>query len=129
MLPYEKQLNLKRDVVVKAYKNYAGVYIVYSHLPFLTIPDLPETAIPAIESTMPSPKQYNYRTKITPHFEAPTKAQRVDPKNPSNDTDRPEWLKIGFNLVGTHKVMDIEVHVESNVVSERSLTDSSRIVR
>ncbi|KAJ7834980.1 tRNA methyltransferase [Mycena olivaceomarginata] len=79
MLPYEKQLNLKRDVVVKAYKNYA---------------DLPETAIPAIESTMPSPKQYNYRTKITPHFEAPTKAQR--------------WLKIGFNLVGTHKVMDIE---------------------
>ncbi|KAJ7358328.1 tRNA methyltransferase [Mycena albidolilacea] len=93
MLPYEKQLNLKRDVVVKAYKNYA---------------DLPETAIPAIESTMPSPKQYNYRTKITPHFEAPTKAQRVDPKNPSNDTDRPGWLKIGFNLVGTHKVMDIE---------------------
>ncbi|KAF7362604.1 S-adenosyl-L-methionine-dependent methyltransferase [Mycena venus] len=93
MLSYEKQLDLKRDVVVKAYKNYSN---------------LPETAIPAIESTMPSPKQYNYRTKITPHFEAPTKAQRVDPNNPANDTEQPKWLNIGFNRVGTHKVMDIE---------------------
>ncbi|KAJ7185139.1 hypothetical protein GGX14DRAFT_339424, partial [Mycena pura] len=38
----EKQLNLKRDAT-----------------------------LPPIESTMPTPKQYNYRTKIAPHFEAP----------------------------------------------------------
>ncbi|KAF7350725.1 S-adenosyl-L-methionine-dependent methyltransferase [Mycena sanguinolenta] len=91
MLSYENQLNLKRDVVVKAYKNFS---------------DLPEMSIPTIESTMPSPKQYNYRTKITPHFEAPTKKQRADPNNPVNE--RPDWLNIGFNRVGTHKVIDIE---------------------
>ncbi|KAJ6597952.1 tRNA methyltransferase [Mycena sp. CBHHK59/15] len=93
MLSYEKQLDLKRDVVVKAYKNFS---------------ELSESAIPTIESTMPSPKQYEYRTKITPHFEAPTKSQRHDPANPKNDTERPEWFTIGFNRVGTHKVMDIE---------------------
>ncbi|KAJ6550713.1 tRNA methyltransferase [Mycena sp. CBHHK59/15] len=93
MLSYEKQLDLKRDVVVKAYKNFS---------------ELSESAIPTIESTMPSPKQYEYRTKITPHFEAPTKSQRHDPTNPKNDTERPEWFTIGFNRVGTHKVMDIE---------------------
>ncbi|KAJ7146892.1 tRNA methyltransferase [Mycena epipterygia] len=93
MLSYEKQLDLKRDVVVKAYKNFSG---------------LPESAMPPIESTMPSPQQYNYRTKITPHFEAPTKTQRRDPNNPKNDTEKPEWFNIGFNRVGTHKVMDIE---------------------
>ncbi|KAJ7237562.1 tRNA methyltransferase [Mycena haematopus] len=93
MLSYENQLNLKRDVVVKAYKNFG---------------DVPETAIPSIESTMPSPMQYNYRTKITPHFEAPTKKQRVDPNNPADKTEQPEWCNIGFNRVGTHKVMDIE---------------------
>ncbi|KAJ6592841.1 S-adenosyl-L-methionine-dependent methyltransferase [Mycena capillaripes] len=93
MLSYEKQLDLKRDVVVKAYKNYS---------------DLPSTAMPTIESTMPSPKQYNYRTKITPHFEAPTKKQRHDPNNPKDNTERPDWFTIGFNRVGTHKVMDIE---------------------
>lgn len=93
MVPYEKQLDLKRNVVVKAYKNFS---------------DIPPSLMPPIESTMPSPLQYNYRTKITPHFEAPTKTQRNDPKNPKNDTDKPEWFSIGFNRVGTHKVIDIE---------------------
>ncbi|KAJ7194883.1 tRNA methyltransferase [Mycena pura] len=93
MLSYEKQLDLKRDVVVKAYKNFST---------------LPEATLPPIESTMPSPKQYNYRTKITPHFEAPTKAQRKDPSNPQNDSERPKWFHIGFNRAGTHQTLDIE---------------------
>ncbi|KAJ7272515.1 tRNA methyltransferase, partial [Mycena rebaudengoi] len=94
MLSYEKQLELKRDVVVKAYRNFS---------------DLPASALPPIESTLPSPKQYGYRTKITPHFEAPNKHQRATAKGTdANGTDRPEWLKIGFNLVGSQKVMDIE---------------------
>ncbi|KAJ7146896.1 hypothetical protein C8R44DRAFT_864614 [Mycena epipterygia] len=70
MLPYEKQLDLTRDVVVKAYKNFPG-----------TQPSC---------RRMPSPQQYNYRTKLTPHFEAPTKTQRLDLKNPKNDTKKPE---------------------------------------
>ncbi|KAJ6516569.1 S-adenosyl-L-methionine-dependent methyltransferase [Mycena vitilis] len=93
MLSYEKQLDLKRDVIVKAYKNYSN---------------LPQASMPTIASTMPSPQQYNYRTKITPHFDAPTKAQRHDSGNPQNNTDRPDWFTIGFNRVGTHKAMDIE---------------------
>ncbi|KAJ7431941.1 tRNA methyltransferase [Mycena galericulata] len=93
MLSYEKQLDLKRDVVVKAYSNFS---------------DLSQSELPPIESTMPSPKQYDYRTKITPHFDAPTKVQRSNSSNPKNNTDKPEWFNIGFNRVGTHKVMDIE---------------------
>jgi tRNA (uracil-5-)-methyltransferase len=110
MLSYETQLDLKRDVVVKAYKNFSsmGMGTIF-HVADCSA-DLPQAAMPPIESTMPSPQQYNYRTKITPHFEAPTKAQRNDPNNPKNDTDRPKWFTIGFNRVGTHKVMDIEVY-------------------
>ncbi|KAJ7078227.1 tRNA methyltransferase [Mycena crocata] len=94
MLSYEKQLELKRDVVLKAYKNFS---------------DLPATSVPPIEGTIGSPLQYNYRTKITPHFEAPTKAQHHDKKNANlAENEKPDWFKIGFNLVGTHKVMDIE---------------------
>ncbi|KAJ7714507.1 S-adenosyl-L-methionine-dependent methyltransferase [Mycena metata] len=93
MVPYAKQLELKRDVVVKAYNNYA---------------EMPATAIPTIESTMPSPLQYNYRTKITPHFEAPNRHQKKEESNYLDTGERPEWFKIGFNQVGQHKVMDIE---------------------
>ncbi|KAJ7648021.1 S-adenosyl-L-methionine-dependent methyltransferase [Roridomyces roridus] len=93
MLSYEKQLELKRDVVVKAYTKFS---------------DIPSSSMPPIESTMPSPLQYNYRTKITPHFNAPNKTQRSNPDNPQNDTDKPSWFNIGFNRVGTQKVIDIE---------------------
>ncbi|KAF7304637.1 S-adenosyl-L-methionine-dependent methyltransferase [Mycena kentingensis (nom. inval.)] len=93
MLSYEKQLEFKRDVVVKAYEKF-------SHLP--------GSAIPPIESTMPSPLQYGYRTKITPHFEAPHDKQRNDPDNPKNDVDRPAWFKIGMNEAGSQRLVDIE---------------------
>ncbi|KAI5830232.1 S-adenosyl-L-methionine-dependent methyltransferase [Schizophyllum commune Tattone D] len=89
-LSYEKQLELKRDVVVKAYKHYA---------------DVPSEWIPEIGSTMPSPEQYGYRTKITPHFNAPPKAAQREPP-PAGE--KPEWLRIGFNRAGTQNVMDIE---------------------
>ncbi|PCH33130.1 tRNA methyltransferase [Wolfiporia cocos MD-104 SS10] len=91
MLSYKKQLDLKRDVVVKAYQNFSN---------------LPESAITPIGTTIASPLEYGYRTKITPHFDAPPKSAQkagaVDSENP------PDWLKIGFNQVGTRKVMDIE---------------------
>lgn len=59
-LPYEQQLALKRHVLVKAMKNFAN---------------LPSEQIPEVKDTIPSPKQYNYRTKITPHFELPKALQ------------------------------------------------------
>ncbi|KAL4931559.1 tRNA (uracil(54)-C(5))-methyltransferase [Aspergillus undulatus] len=56
MLSYEDQLAHKKRIVEKAYANFSGL-----------IPEL----IPAIKDTFPSPLQYGYRTKLTPHFPAP----------------------------------------------------------
>ncbi|KAL0581440.1 tRNA(m5U54)methyltransferase [Marasmius crinis-equi] len=94
MLSYEKQLEFKRNVVVKAYKNYSN---------------LSDSQIPEIQSTIPSPAQYGYRTKITPHFQAPpSKANRDTLQQEVADGKVPEWLKIGFNIQGQNKVIDIE---------------------
>ena len=91
MLSYDTQLEIKRDVVVKAYNNFSS---------------LSPSAVPAVLPTIGSPKQYHYRTKITPHFEAPPKKARADPP-PA--TPKPDWLKIGFNEIGKKTVIDIEV--------------------
>ncbi|KAG6834597.1 hypothetical protein H0H93_008688, partial [Arthromyces matolae] len=64
-----------------------------------------DSSVPAIQSTIGSPLQYEYRTKLTPHFEAPPKSAQ---KNPPSSETKPDWLKIGFNRVGTNKTMDIE---------------------
>ncbi|RDB19521.1 tRNA (uracil(54)-C(5))-methyltransferase [Hypsizygus marmoreus] len=102
MLSYETQLDLKRDVVVKAYKNFS---------------ELPESSVPTISSTIGSPLQYGYRTKLTPHFEAPPKGVR---KNKTViEEGRPEWLHIGFNRIGTSKTMDIEdCPIATSVINE-----------
>ncbi|KAB5592986.1 TRNA (uracil-5)-methyltransferase [Ceratobasidium theobromae] len=69
MIPYATQLALKEEIVRKAFRNFSG---------------LPNASVPAPLATMPSPQQYNYRTKITPHFDAP----------PSNRTRRGRRTKI-----------------------------------
>lgn len=96
MLSYDTQLELKRTVVVKAYRNFS---------------DLSDSSIPPILGTVASPLQYGYRTKITPHFDAPPKRfQKAGPptKDGIEEAVKPEWLKIGFNHVGLRQVMDIE---------------------
>ena len=71
--------------------------------------DLPKSQVPTIQPTIASPLQYAYRTKITPHFEAPPrKFQKIAAEERSEG--KPHWLKIGFNMVGKRQVMDIEVH-------------------
>lgn len=85
MLSYDKQLGLKRNVVVKAYRNFSG---------------LPESSVPEIQSTIGSPLQYGYRTKITPHFEVSKKK-------------KDEELRIGFNKINTKIPIDIEVWLSS----------------
>jgi tRNA (uracil-5-)-methyltransferase len=63
-----------------------------------------------IGTTAPSPLEYGYRTKITPHFDAPPRKWVKAPENAPLAADgRPEFLKIGFNKIGTRNVMDIEV--------------------
>lgn len=86
MLPYEKQLAQKRRVVEKAFRNF-------SHLP----PEL----IPTVQETHPSPLQYGFRTKLTPHFDAPPGPRR---KETHFDSVPP----IGFINRNTSRTMDIE---------------------
>ncbi|KAH7923776.1 tRNA methyltransferase [Leucogyrophana mollusca] len=95
MLSYESQLDIKRNVVIKAYQNFSS---------------LPESSIPSVLPTIASPLQYNYRTKITPHFEAPPKrAKKAREAEGFADSDtKPDWLNIGFNQIGKRSVMDIE---------------------
>jgi tRNA (uracil-5-)-methyltransferase len=84
MLAYEKQLEHKKQVIVNAYKHFG---------------DFPEGLLPTVGETIGSPLQYNYRTKLTPHFDGP----RRGGFNP--DMPVPE---IGFNIKGQRKVLDIE---------------------
>lgn len=69
-------------------------------------PDLSDSVIPPIQSTIGSPLQYNYRTKITPHFQAPPKKAKPEA---TSEGQKPDWLDIGFNYAGRNKVLDIEV--------------------
>ncbi|KAK9896104.1 S-adenosyl-L-methionine-dependent methyltransferase [Cystobasidium minutum MCA 4210] len=84
MLSYEKQLELKRNIVVKAYQNF-------SHLS--------DSLVPEIGPTLPSPQQYGYRTKLTPHFDAP---------KPDMIRNNGEGFNIGFQQKGRRIVLDIE---------------------
>ncbi len=56
MLDYAEQLRIKRRVVERAYRHFS---------------QLPPERVPAVLDTMPSPLQYGYRTKLTPHFDGP----------------------------------------------------------
>ena len=94
MLPYELQLQHKRCIVEKAYRNFSSL--------------TPEV-IPTIGETIGSPLQYGYRTKLTPHFDGPpgsmTRKAKRDPLERKGFETVPP---IGFNLKGTRKIIDIE---------------------
>jgi len=64
--------------------------------------------MPRILSTIPSPLQYAYRTKLTPHFDAPPKSAREG----SRFTEKPDWLHIEFNRIGAGGGMDMEEEVK-----------------
>lgn len=86
MLPYEKQLAQKRTVVEKAFRNFS---------------QLPPELVPTVQNTFPSPLQYGFRTKLTPHFDGPPGPKR----KPTRWESCPP---IGFQRKDTGKTMDIE---------------------
>ena len=92
MLPYDYQLQHKKTIVEKAYKNFA---------------DLPPELLPAIGDTIGSPLQYGYRTKLTPHFDGPPDARRSDGRNGIKRVFK-EVPSIGFMKKGTRFTIDIE---------------------
>ncbi|KAH7103195.1 S-adenosyl-L-methionine-dependent methyltransferase [Auriculariales sp. MPI-PUGE-AT-0066] len=97
MLSYEKQLETKATVVGKAYENYSSK----RYSPQMSRPCCP---------TMPSPLQYNYRTKITPHFDAPpaNRTNRGGRQRQKKDRDSDWQLAIGFEVKGRGQILDIE---------------------
>lgn len=91
MMSYEDQLAHKRRVVEKAYANFSGL-----------IPEL----VPAIGETRPSPRQYGYRTKLTPHFMVPgPKGMKKMKESGDAQTDVPP---IGYTVKNKRVEMDIE---------------------
>lgn len=88
MLDYAEQLRLKKNIVIKAYRNFS---------------QLPPELVPEVLDTIGSPLQYRYRTKLTPHFDGPPNQTRRGPKIPF--TERPPF---GFTPKATRKVLDIE---------------------
>ncbi|OAA33731.1 tRNA (uracil-5-)-methyltransferase [Moelleriella libera RCEF 2490] len=97
MLAYPEQLRLKKRIVEKAYRHFAGL--------------APEH-VPAVHDTIGSPLQYGYRTKLTPHFDGPP-GFRPHRKHNNNNSNRPRPAfescpDIGFMKKGQRKVLDIE---------------------
>ena len=86
MLDYAAQLEHKKTIVVKAYRNFS---------------QLPPELIPVIEDTFGSPLQYGYRTKLTPHFDAPPGPRR-------EKKSFAQVPPIGFMEKGRKITLDIE---------------------
>ncbi|PWN44510.1 S-adenosyl-L-methionine-dependent methyltransferase [Ceraceosorus guamensis] len=114
-LGYDEQLRIKRDVIIKAYKHF-------SNLP----PDL----IPDIAPTLPSPEQFGYRTKLTPHFELPfqIRAFHRSKGKKSLPAVQPE-LQIGFDRIDGPGVLDIEECPLATRVINEALPDARQGVK
>ena len=92
MLSYEDQLQHKRSIVEKAYRNFSSL--------------APDT-VPIVQDTIGSPMQYGYRTKLTPHFDTPPRSQVREAQH--NDLSIFKSVPpIGFMVKGTRKTLDIE---------------------
>lgn len=92
MMSYEDQLAHKRRIVEKAYANFSGL-----------IPEL----IPAIGETFPSPMQYGYRTKLTPHFANGGGGRKRQDASQDASTEV-KVPPIGFTYKNRRMDMDIE---------------------
>ncbi|AEO61973.1 hypothetical protein MYCTH_2312817 [Thermothelomyces thermophilus ATCC 42464] len=88
MLDYDEQLKIKKNIVVKAYRNFS---------------QLPPELVPEVLDTIGSPLQYGYRTKLTPHFDGPPGNSRRGPKKAHQSMP-----PFGFTPKNTRKVLDVE---------------------
>lgn len=103
MLPYNDQLEVKRQVIVNAFKHYAqGI----------------TAQVPQVLPTVGSPLEYNYRTKITPHFDLPRRGAKQQGEIPP----------IGFGVKGRRAVLDIEECSIATQILNASLTTERKRV-
>lgn len=109
-VPYAKQLEHKKRTVDLAYQRYSN---------------LDAGKVPAILDTIGSPQQWAYRTKITPHFDAIPKWARAAGEEEMANSWTP---KIGFNMIGGGRVVDIEECViATKVLNEKMVDERQRI--
>lgn len=129
-LSYEQQLLIKQTVVRKAFANFSG---------------LAPSQIPTIGSTIPSPKQYAYRTKLTPHFQSPPVSGKSTWKDKRNkgkgkgkvelpvvegeEVVEKEWeLTIGFEEKGRKRILDIEECViATKVINDALIIERQKV--
>lgn len=106
MLPYEEQLNIKRAIIKQMYSYFYPEILGSFDKDFELY-------------VIGSPKQYSYRTKITPHY----KYDRSDVLNSAP-------LKIGFNNIDVSEgVVDIESCAISSLpinISLKSVKEKTR---
>lgn len=127
-LSYAKQLTLKEDVVRRAFANFSG---------------LDPSLIPTIGSTLPSPLEYAYRTKLTPHFQTPPtgnpKGGRKRGKKGEEQSKaleemnerlkEKEWeVTIGFEQKGRKRIVDIEeCPIATRVINEAMVGEREKV--
>ena len=91
---YEQQLTSKKQTIENAYKFFA---------------DGLKDQLPSVSDTQPSPLQYSYRTKLTPHFNLPYKKHgsklEYAPNLGFGSKGRPTWRETAG---GTGSILDIE---------------------
>jgi tRNA (uracil-5-)-methyltransferase len=103
MLDYDEQLKIKKNIVLKAYRNFS---------------QLPPELVPEILDTIGSPLEYGYRTKLTPHFDGPKGMSRRGPKKAHESMPT-----FGFTPKTTRKVLDIEDCPIATDAVRKGLTD------
>ena len=112
-LSYDEQLKLKRDTVSNAYKFFA--------------PKLVEgRLLPEIGETVASPKIYDYRTKLTPHFDMPKKLKKLQERPPLGfgQKGRPSWRSTSAG--GSKSILDIEECVIGTQILNEGLTNERK---
>ncbi|SCU96253.1 LAFA_0G05248g1_1 [Lachancea sp. 'fantastica'] len=112
-LSYDEQLKLKRDTVFNAYKYFAPKLIA-------------NKLVPEIGSTVPSPKMYDYRTKLTPHFDMPRKMKKLEERPPLGfgQKGRPSWRQ--SDAGGNRSILDIEECVIGTEILNRGMTNERK---
>lgn len=82
--------------------------------------ELSPDQIPEARETIPSPNQYGYRTKLTPHFDAQSAKLSLEEKQ--------QRLAIGFEVKGRKKVLDIEeCPIATPAINEKLKTERKGI--
>lgn len=104
MIPYAEQLEIKRNVIVNAYKHNSN---------------LDPVLVPQILPTAPSPEEYYYRTKLTPHFDFPRGGGKNLPQAPP----------IGFGERGRKTVLDIEECAIGTPVINKGMAEQRALVQ